>query len=146
MKVSSCCLLQANLWYVLWAGWWGSQPPRSWLLYPCLSSPRWQPQGPQLCRVQHHGHTGASSFTTIYNLICFECKTKIQLLQDCSSPGDPELEAVDRALSPDTSEDTDSVHSGASGGGSRGQYIKGTFTKFHRAWRWPNFVKVRWQL
>ena len=99
----------------------------SWLLYPCLSSPRWQPQGPQLCRVQHHGHTGASSFTTTYNLICFECKTKIQLLQDCSSPGDPELEAVDRALSPDTSEDTDSVHSGASGGGSRGQYINGTF-------------------
>ena len=38
--------------------------PGSWLLYPCLSSPRWPPQGPQLCRVQHHGHTGTSSTTT----------------------------------------------------------------------------------
>ena len=53
------------------------------------------------------------------NYFCLECK--IKLLQECSSPGDPDLEAVDRALSPDTSEDTDSVHSGASGGGSRGQ-------------------------
>ena len=93
--------------------------------------------------LHHYYYYFERRFWLFQHLYCLKCKIKIQLLQDCSSPGDPELEAVDRALSPDTSEDTDSVHSGASGGGSRGQYIKGTFTKFHSAHKdhggGPNF-------